>query len=60
MLLNVLGAGNGLVLKAGGLGFRLIPGKNLPNPKDGKRLVKRKGGLGGADSVGPPTPADVP
>jgi hypothetical protein len=47
VLLNVLGAGNGLVLKAGGLGFRLIPGKNLLNPKDGKRLVKRKGGLGG-------------
>ena len=43
---KVLGAGNGLVAKAGGLGFRLRPGKSRVNVADGKRLAKRKGGLG--------------
>jgi len=43
---NVLGAGNGLGLKAGGLGFRLRPGKSLVKVADGKRLASLKGGLG--------------
>jgi hypothetical protein len=42
---NVLGAGNGLVLNDGGLGFRLKLGKNLAKLKDGKRLFKWKGPL---------------
>src|SRR5437879_13726636 len=43
---NVLGAGKGLALKAGGLGFRLRPGKSLVKVADGKRLASLKGGLG--------------
>ena len=42
---NVLGAGNGLVAKAGGLGFRLKPGKRRINVEDGKSLFKWKGPL---------------
>jgi hypothetical protein len=42
---NVLGAGNGLVLKDGGFGLRLRLGKTLLRLKDGKRLFKWKGPL---------------